>query len=108
MKFKMLIKIAYEKDMRLVIACTNTPGMPGMAHQGYIDVEGKRMSACYTSKNLAQHQSNHMRWNIAKARDVIAGMVFNPRDEGKMVVIFKNLLEPVIPGEKVKLPHFRM
>lgn len=117
MKFMLLLKTAYEKDMKLVIACTNTPGMPGMAQQGYIDVDGKRMLACYTSKSLAQHQSNHMQWNIAKARDVmnnmfnkpvIAGMVFNPGEEEKMVVIFKNLLEPLIPGEKVKPPHFRV
>ena len=51
--------------------------------------------------------------DIAKARDLmnnmfnkekIAGMVFNPNDE-KMIIVMKEVLLPIMPGEKPK-PEF--
>ena len=52
---------------------------------------------------------------MAKARDLmnnmfnkekIMGMVFNPNDEN-MVIVFKELLIPIMPGEKPKSEFYR-
>ena len=56
-----------------------------------------------------------MTWDIAKARDImnnmfnkekIMGMVFNPNDE-KRVIVLKELLLPIMPGEKPKPEFYR-
>ena len=54
-------------------------------------------------------------WSIDYSRDLmnnmfnkekIMGMVFNPNDEN-MVIVFKELLLPIIPGEKPKPEFYR-
>lgn len=39
-------------------------------------------------------------------KDTIAGMVFNPNDE-KMVIVLKDLLLLIMPGEKTKPKFYR-
>ncbi len=113
MKFMLLLKKAYDKDMNLIIACINDPIMPGMGRQGYMEVKGKRMLVCFTGKQRAKTANYNTTWNIARAREImnnmfhkesLTGMVFNPNDE-KMVIVFKDLLLPIMPGEKSK-PEF--
>ena len=115
MRFMLLLKRAYDKDLKLIMACRYNPVMPRIAQQGYMDVDGKRMLVCYTSKQRARTATYNMTWDIAKARDLmnnmfnkqsIMGMVFNPNDE-KMVIIFKELLLPIMPGEKPKPEFYR-
>lgn len=115
MRFMLLLKTAYDKDLKLLIACRYNPLMPGIAQQGYMDVDGKRMLVCYTSKQRARTATYDMTWDIAKARDImnnmfnkqsIMGMTFNPNDE-KMIIIFKELLLPIMPGEKPKPEFYR-
>ena len=66
-----------------------------------------------TSKQRAKQAKYNTTWDIAKARDLmnnmfnkdkIAGMVFNPNDE-KMIIVMKEVLIPIMPGEKPK-PEF--
>jgi hypothetical protein len=113
MKFMLLLKQAYDKNMKLIIACRYNPAMPGLAQQGYLDVDGKRMLVCYTSKQRAKSADYNMTWDIARARDimnnmfnkqVIMGMTFNPNNEN-MVIILKDMLLPIMPGAKPK-PEF--
>lgn len=115
MKFMLLLKKAYDKDMKLIMACMYDSIMPGMARQGYMEVMGKRMLVCFTSKQRAKTADYNTTWDVAKARDLmnnmfhkesVAGMVFNPNDE-KMVIIFKDLLLPIMPGEKPKPKFYR-
>ena len=96
MSFMLLLKQAYDKDMNLIMPCVYDSMRPGVARQGYMEVMGKRMLV-----------------DIAKARDImnnmfnkdkIAGMVFNPNDE-KMVIVLKDVLLSIMPGEKPK-PEF--
>ena len=37
MEFMLLLKTAYDKDMKLIMACTYDPLMPGMARQGFME-----------------------------------------------------------------------
>ena len=76
---------------------------------------GKRMLVCFTSKQRAKTADYNTVWDVAKARDLMnnmfnknsmAGMVFNPNDE-KMVIIFKDLLLQIMPGEKPKPEFYR-
>ena len=115
MRFMLLLKTAYAKHMKLLMACRYNPLMPGIAHQAYIDIDGKRMLVCYTSKQRARTVTSNVTWDIAKARDImnnmfnkqsIMGIVFNPNDE-KMVVVLKELLLPIMPGEKPKPEFYR-
>lgn len=115
MKFMFLLKRAYDKDMKLIMACMYDPMMPGMARQAYMEVMGKRMLVCFTSKQRARMADYNTSWDVAKARDLmnnmfhknsIAGMVFNPNDE-KMIIIFKDLLLQIMPGEKPKPEFYR-
>lgn len=50
MAFMLLLKMAYDKDMKLIMSCAYDPMMPGMARQGFMEVMGKRMMVCFTSK----------------------------------------------------------
>lgn len=115
MGFMLLLKQAYDQDMKLIMSCVYDPMRPGMARQGYMEVMGKRMMVCFTSKQRAKQADYNMTWDIAKARDImnnmfnkdaIAGMVFNPNDE-KMVIVLKDLLLPIMPGEKPKPKFYR-
>lgn len=115
MKFMFLLKKAYDKDMKLIMACMYDPMMPGMARQAYMEVMGKRMLVCFTSKQRAKTADYNTVWDVTKARDLMnnmfnknsmAGMVFNPNDE-KMVIIFKDLLLQIMPGEKPKPEFYR-
>lgn len=38
MKFMLLLKKAYDKDMKLIMACIYNPSMPGMTRQSYKDL----------------------------------------------------------------------
>ena len=113
MSFMLLLKQAYDKDMNLIMPCVYDSMRPGVARQGYMEVMGKRMLVCCTSKQRAKQAEYNTSWDIAKARDImnnmfnkdkIAGMVFNPNDE-KMVIVLKNVLLSIMPGEKPK-PEF--
>ena len=113
MSFMLLLKQAYDKDMNLIMPCVYDSMWPGVARQGYIEVMGKRMLVCFTSKQRAKQAEYNTSWDIAKARDImnnmfnkdkIAGMVFNPNDE-KMVIVLKDVLLSIMPGEKPK-PEF--
>lgn len=115
MEFMLLLKTAYDKDMKLIMACQYDPLNPGLARQGFMDVMGKRMLVCYTSKQRAKTARYNMTWDIAKARDLmnnmfhkekIMGMIFNPSDEN-MIIILKDLLLPIMPGDKPKPEHYR-
>ena len=115
MGFMLLLKQAYDQDMKLIMSCAYDPMRPEMARQGYKEVMGKRMMVCFTSKQRAKQADYNMTWDIAKARDImnnmfnkdaIAGMVFNPNDE-KMVIVLKDLLLPIMPGEKPKPKFYR-
>lgn len=115
MAFMLLLKMAYDKDMKLIMSCAYDPMMSGMARQGFMEVMGKRMMVCFTSKQRAKQAKYNMTWDVAKARDLmnnmfnkekIMGMVFNPNDEN-MVIVFKELLLPIIPGEKPKPEFYR-
>ena len=115
MGFMLLLKQAYDQDMKLIMSCAYDPMRPEMARQGYMEVMGKRMMVCFTSKQRAKQADYNMTWDIAKARDImnnmfnkdaIAGMVFNPNDE-KMVSVLKDLLLPIMPGEKPKPKFYR-
>ena len=115
MEFMLLLKTAYDKDMKLIMACTYDPLMPGMARQGFMEVMGKRMLVCYTSKQRAKAAGYNTTWDIAKARDLmnnmfikdkIMGFVFNPNDE-RMIIVLKDLLIPIMPGEKPKPEFYR-
>jgi hypothetical protein len=99
--------------MKLIIACRYNPAIPGMAQQGYLDVDGKRMLVCFASRQRAKSADYNMTWDIARARDimnnmfnkqVIMGMTFNPNEEN-MIIILKEMLLPIMPGEKPK-PEF--
>lgn len=115
MAFMLLLKKAYDKDMKLIMSCAYDPMMPGMARQGFMEVMGKRMMVCFTSRQRAKLAKYNMTWDIAKARDImnnlfnkekIMGMVFNSNDE-KMVIVLKELLLPIMPGEKPKPEFYR-
>lgn len=115
MGFMLLLKQAYDQGMKLIMSCAYDPMRPEMARQGYMEVMGKRMMVCFTSKQRAKQADYNMTWDIAKARDImnnmfnkdaIAGMVFNPNDE-KMVIVLKDLLLPIMPGEKPKPKFYR-
>lgn len=114
MRFMLLLKTAYDKDLKLLMACGYNSAMPGIAHQGYMDVDGKRMLVCYTSKQRARTATYNMTWDIAKARDImnnmfnkqIIGITFNPNDE-KMIIVLKELLLQIMPGEKPKPEFYR-
>ena len=115
MGFMLLLKQAYDQDMKLIMSCAYDPMRPEMARQGYMEVMGKRMMVCFTSKQRAKQADYNMTWDIAKARDImnnmfnkdkIAGMVFNPNDE-KMVIVLKDVLLPIMPGEKPKPKFYR-
>ena len=115
MGFMLLLKQAYDQDMKLIMSCAYDPMRPEMARKGYMEVMGKRMMVCFTSKQRAKQADYNMTWDIAKARDImnnmfnkdaIAGMVFNPNDE-KMVIVLKDLLLPIMPGEKPKPKFYR-
>ena len=115
MGFMLLLKQAYDQDMKLIMSCAYDPMRPEMARQGYMEVMGKRMMVCFTSKQRAKQADYNMTWDIAKARDImnnmfnkdaIAGMVFNPNDE-KMVIVLKDLLLLIMPGEKPKPKFYR-
>ena len=80
-----------------------------------MEVDGKRMLVCFTSKQRAMTARYNTDWDIAKARDLmnnmfhkesIAGMVFNPNDE-KMLIVLKEWILPIIPGEKPKPEFYR-
>ena len=115
MRFMLLLKEAYDMDMKLIMACVPEPVMSNMARQGYMEVDGKRFLVCFSSKQRAKTASYNTTWDIASARELmnnmfnkksVAGMVFNPNDE-KMVIIFKDLLLMIMPGEKPKPRFFR-
>lgn len=115
MKFMLLLKEAYDNDRDLIMACIYDPEMPGMAGQAYMDVMGKRMLVCFTSEQRAEEADYNVDWDVARARDLmnnmfhkksILGMVFNPNDE-KMIIILKDLLLPIMPGEKPKPEFYR-
>lgn len=115
MAFMLLLKMAYDKGMKLIMSCAYDPMMPGMARQGFMEVMGKRMMVCFTSKQRVKQAKYNMTWDVAKARDLmnnmfnkekIMGMVFNPNDEN-MVIVFKELLLPIMPGEKPKPEFYR-
>ena len=115
MGFMLLLKQAYDQDMKLIMSCAYDPMRPEMARQGYMEVMGKRMMVCFTSKQRAKQADYNMKWDIEKARDImnnmfnkdaIAGMVFNLNDE-KMVIVLKDLLLPIMPGEKPKPKFYR-
>ena len=103
MAFMLLLKKAYDKDMKLIMSCAYDPMMPGKARQGFMDVMGKRMLVCFTSKQRAKQAKYNMTWDVAKARDImnnmfnkekIMGMVFNPNDE-KMVIVARNIANQI-------------
>lgn len=115
MRFMYLLKKAYDKDMKLIMACMYDPMMPGQAHQGYMEVGGKRMLVCFTSKQRARTANYNMTWDVGNARDLmnnmfnkgsVAGMVFNPNDK-RMLIVLKELLLMVMPGEKPKPEFYR-
>lgn len=115
MKFMLLLKEAYDMDMKLIMACVPDPVMSNMARQGYMEVDGKRFLVCFSSKQRAKTASYNTTWDIGSARELmnnmfnkksVAGMVFNPNDE-KMVILFKDLLLMIMPGEKPKPIFFR-
>ena len=115
LQFMLLLKKAYDDDMKLIMACEYDPVMPGMARQAYMDVAGKRLLVCFTSKQRARSAAYKTTWDVARARDLmnnmfnkdaVAGMVFNPNDE-KMIIVLKDLLLPIMPGEKPKPEFYR-
>lgn len=115
LQFMLLLKKAYDDDMRLIMACEYDPAMPGMARQAYMDVAGKRMLVCFTCKQRARSAAYKTTWDVARVRDLmnnmfnkdaVAGMVFNPNDE-KMIIVLKDLLLPIMPGEKPKPEFYR-
>ncbi|MCD7752538.1 MAG: hypothetical protein LUI10_12540 [Lachnospiraceae bacterium] len=113
--FMQLMKQAYDQNLHLIMASFYDSLHPGMARQGYVEVMEKRMLVCYTSKRRARRIKSNLNWDIAYARDImnnmfhkdlIAGIVFNPDDEN-MVIIFKDLLLDIMPGEKPKPQGYR-
>lgn len=40
--FTLLLKLAYDKDMKLILACFPDPEIPGSVRQGYMEVMEKR------------------------------------------------------------------
>ncbi|MCD8153528.1 MAG: SseB family protein [Clostridiales bacterium] len=119
MLFMNLLKGAYDNDLELIVACTydtqaSTPGRL-MAKQGFLEVDGMRFLVCFTSEKRAREAKYNTDWNIMKARDVmnnmfnkkaIWGLVFNPNDK-RMVIVLKDLLSLIMPGEKPKPEMFR-
>jgi len=117
--FMSLLKDAYDNDLELIVSCTydthaSTPSRL-MAKQGYLEVDGMRFLMCFTSEKRAREAKYNTDWNMMKARDVmnnmfnkksIWGLVFNPNDE-KMVIVLKELLSLIMPGEKPKPEMFR-
>ena len=115
LQFMLLLKKAYDDDMRLIMACEYDPAMPGTARQGYMEVMGKRFLVCFTSKQRAKSAAYNVTWDVAAARDLmnnmfnkasVAGMVFNPNDE-QMIIVLKDLLLSLMPGEKPKPEFYR-
>ena len=113
--FMLLLKFAYDEDMKLILSCFPDPEIPGAVRQGYMDVMGKRLLVCFTSKQRADRANYNTTWDVARARDLmnnmfnknkIMGMVFNPDDEN-MVIVLKELLLPIMPGEKPKPEYYR-
>lgn len=103
-RFALLLKRAYEKNLGLIVSCFFDPFNPGMARQGYMDVEGRRMLVCYTSKARAKAAGYNSSWSVVRVRDSvdnmmskesIFGMVFNPNDE-KMIMVFKPMMEEIL------------
>ncbi|MCC8152651.1 MAG: SseB family protein [Lachnospiraceae bacterium] len=119
MLFMNLLKDAYDNDLGLIVSCTydtqaSTPGRL-MAKQGFLEVDGMRFLVCFTSEKRAREAKYNTDWNIMKARDVmnnmfnkkaIWGLVFNPNDE-RMVIVLKDLLSLIMPGEKPKPEMFK-
>lgn len=48
--FMLLLKKAYDKDMKLIMSCAYDPMMSGKTRQGFMVVMGKRMMVCFTGK----------------------------------------------------------
>lgn len=115
MEFMLLLKKAYDKDMKLIMSCAYYPMMPSKARRGFMEVMGKRMMVCFTNKQRAKQAKYNTTCDVVKARgtmnnmfnkEKIMGMVFNPND-GNMVIAFKELLLPIMPGEKPKPEFYR-
>lgn len=119
MLFMNLLKDAYDNDLRLIVSCTYDTQMSTpdrlMAKQSFLEADGMRFLVCFTSEKRAREAKYNADWDIMKARDVmnnmfnkkaIWGLVFNPNDE-KMVIVLKNLLSLIMPGEKPKPEMFR-
>ncbi|MGM9942227.1 MAG: SseB family protein [Bulleidia sp.] len=114
MEFMTLLKQAYDLDMNLIICCISDP-VAGIARQGYMEANGKRLLLCYTSKERARKAKYNMGWDEVSARDImnnmfnkdkIMGLVFNPGDKN-MVIVFKDLLMAIMPGDKPKPEFYR-
>ena len=95
-EFMLLLKKAYDKDMKLIMSCAYDPVMPGKARQGFMEVMGKRMMVCFTNKQRVKQAKYNTTWDVVKARGImnnmfnkekIMGMVFNPND-GNMAIVF--------------------
>ena len=60
MSFMLLLKQAYDKDMNLIMPCVYDSMRPGVARQGYMEVMGKRMLVCFTSKQRAKQAEGNL------------------------------------------------
>ena len=113
--FQSLLKQGYEENRGILIACFYDRAHPGMAKQAYIEMDGGRYMVCYTNKKAAKTERENGDWAIASIRDIlnnffnkkaIAGLLFNPYSDNMMVVP-KELLEILMPGDKEKPPFYK-
>lgn len=56
--------------------------------------------------NEEQSLARDLQFMFSLKKDTVAGMVFNPNDE-KMIIVLKDLLLPIMPGEKPKPEFYR-
>ena len=96
MAFMLLLKMAYDKDMKLIMSCAYDPMMPGMARQGFMEVMGKRMMVCFTSKQRAKQAKYNMTWDVAKARDLMNNCQTAHCGRGKPHFDFGNNISPIV------------
>ncbi len=116
MEFMRLLKKGYEEECGILISCFYDQKFPNMALQSYLDMDGIRYMICFTNKkNARMIQQDGVDWNIASTKDIlnnffnkdaIGGLLFNPYCEN-MVMIFKPILQEIMPGKKEKPPFYR-
>ena len=115
LSFQALLKKGYDENKGILIACFHDRAFPGMAKQAFFEIDGGRYMICYTNKKAAKAVPQSTDCVKASLRDIlnnsfnkdaIAGLLFNPYSENMMIVP-KELLECLMPGDKEKPPFYQ-